>query len=405
MKKIVVFILFVFSGYFSATAQWAPTNYPVSMSVCGIHFLNDSVGYVCGYHEVYKTSNGGQSWSEVCRDVFVNGPNGVWFLNESIGFIVGSSGSSELKVGKTINGGSSWTTTILPTSGGFINPKRIFFYDETTGYIVGKEGNMYKTSNQGATWDKLASGTTSDLSSVHFPSALIGYVSIESFSNTILKTINGGNSWTPTNLGQTIGVKDLFFTTPDTGYLACFNSTILKTTNGGDSWTEFTLGTNDVFYTITFTSRNFGYAAGSAGTLVTTTNQGVTWIPRVSGASDILYRMDFPSMEVGYIGTFGPPGSVIKTTNGGGILAIPEQRAEHGICISPNPASEFIIIEMDTKFAHAQIEILDMTGKTILQQPVSSNERISIQLLPNGVYIYKVKGDGAIVSTGKLVKR
>ncbi|MBL7139004.1 MAG: hypothetical protein ISS17_09545, partial [Bacteroidales bacterium] len=316
MKKIAFLILFLFSGCFCATAQWAPTNYSEPMTVYGIHFLNDSVGYVCGYHEVYKTSNGGQSWSEVCRDVFVNGPNSVWFMNESIGFIAGSSGSSELKVSKTINGGSSWTTTTLPTSGGFVSPSRIFFYDETTGYLVGREGNIFKTSNQGATWDKLTSGTTSDLSSVHFPSALIGYVSIENSSNTILKTINGGNSWSPKNLGQTIGVKDLFFTTPDTGYLACSNSTILKTTNGGNSWTEFNLGTSDYFYTITFTSRNIGYAAGSAGTLVTTTNQGVTWVPRVSGASDILFRMDFPSMEVGYIGTFGPPATVIKTTNG-----------------------------------------------------------------------------------------
>ncbi|MBC8315454.1 MAG: T9SS type A sorting domain-containing protein [Bacteroidetes bacterium] len=406
MKKIVFLILFILAGCFCATAQWAPTNYAEPMTVYGIHFLNESVGYVCGYHQVYKTSDGGQNWSEVCRDVFVNGPNGVWFMNESIGFIVGASSSSEPKVGKTINGGSSWTTATLPTTGGgFATPSRIYFFDETTGYIVCRDGLMYKTINQGATWDKLTLGTTEDLSSVHFPTALVGYVSIEWSSTTILKTINGGNSWTPKNLGQTIGVKDVFFTTRDTGYLACSNSTIMKTTNGGNSWTEFNLGTSDIFYTIVFTSRNIGYAAGSAGTLVTTTNHGATWVPRVSGASDILFRMDFPSKEVGYIGTYGPPASVIKTTNGGGILAVPEERTEQGIRISPNPTSEFIIITMDTKFTNTQLELLDMTGKTVLQQPVSINKRISIQLLPNGVYIYKVTGDGTIVSTGKLVKQ
>lgn len=405
MKKIVFLILFVFSGCFYATAQWAPTNYAEPMNIAGIHFLNESVGYVCGHSEVYKTSDGGQSWSEVCRDVFVNGPTDVWFMNESIGFIVGTGAGAELKFGKTINGGSSWSITTIPTLSSYIHANRIYFVNETTGYIVCGGGLMYKTSNQGATWDRILLFTTENLGSVHFPTALVGYVSIGWSGTIILKTIDGGNSWTPKNLGQTYGVQDIFFTARDTGYLACSNSTILKTTNGGNSWTEFKLGTVDIFYTILFTSRNIGYAAGGSGTLVTTTNQGATWIPRVSGVDNFITCMDFPSKEIGYFGTLGPPGAVFKTTNGGGFLAVPEQRVEHGIRISPNPTSEFIIIEMDAGFTNAQFELLDMTGKTVLQQPVSRNERISIHMIPNGVYIYRAMGDGGILSTGKLVKQ
>ncbi len=178
-------------------------------------------------------------------------------MNESLGFIIGEDGGGNPQVSKTINGGGSWTTTNLPISGlGFNGANKMFFFDSNIGYIVCRSGHIYKTTNQGTDWDSLTSGTTEDLTSVHFPTSTVGYVSLMS-SPAILKTTNGGTNWTSKPL-PLFGVQDLFFTDANTGYLPCGNSTILKTTDGGDSWNVFSFGTTDAFYAIEFTSSNIG---------------------------------------------------------------------------------------------------------------------------------------------------
>ena len=124
MKKILSFLLVSFI-VITANGQWSAVNYNYTMQPYDIHFINEKVGYVAGYHQVYKTPDGGQSWAKVDSNTFVNGPVGVWFFNESTGLIIGSDGGGNPQVSKTINGGTSWTTTTLPVSGmGFNDPIR-----------------------------------------------------------------------------------------------------------------------------------------------------------------------------------------------------------------------------------------------------------------------------------------
>ena len=54
--------------------------------------------------------------------------------------------------------------------------RSICFVDTTTGFIVGNNGIILKTSNGGNSWDVQQSGTHQTLYSVHFPSNTNGYV-------------------------------------------------------------------------------------------------------------------------------------------------------------------------------------------------------------------------------------
>lgn len=389
MKKILIILSFVV--YYSATAQWAPINFTESMSIKDIHFIDEQIGFAAGYHEVYKTTNGGQNWTEIASDEFVNGPNCVWFINENIGFIIGDDGWVDPVVSKTINGGSSWTKTTLTTSSNLMKtPSKIFFLDSNTGFISCRGGYLFKTTNQGVVWNELATTITDDLSSIHFPTSNIGYVSI-SYSSSILKTINGGNSWTLLNLGQLIGVNDLYFTDESTGYLACGNSKILKTEDGGSSWDVFDFGTNDNFYAITFTSKNIGYVAGASGTLVTTTDAGSTWQSNTSGVSQLLYRIDFPTQEVGYISSLHNPPVIIKTTNGGGILSVAEPKGKQNFTLYPNPASDLITIMADKSLLGSKFLIINQLGRTVLSGTLTGNvTTVSIDELTEGVYLFQL---------------
>jgi len=404
MKKTLLLLLLVFVVYRSANAQWSNTNYAYPMEVYGIHFINEQVGFAAGYHEVYKTTDGGLNWSEIASNVFVNGPNGVWFMSENIGFIIGSDGGSNPQVSKTINGGTSWTTKTLPVVGmSFNSPNKIFFFDSNIGFIVGRNGNIYKTTNQGVDWVQQTSGTTEDITSVYFPTSIIGYASLM-YSSSILKTINGGNSWAKVELGQTIGVKDLYFTDANNGYLAGSNSKILKTTNGGSSWNVFDFGTSDSFYAIEFTSSNIGYAAGQSGTIVTTTNSGTTWIPNNSGVSQLLYCMDFPSPQVGYIGMMGSPKKIIKTTNAGGIYSISEQTENAGFSLYPNPSRDIVSISANKTLLGLNYYIFDQVGKAVLSgKIINETTTIDISEIAAGVYLFQL-GEQKMQSL-KIIKK
>ena len=104
MKKNLYVLLLSIAFNFSASAQWTFTNYTFNTEIYSVHFIDEQIGYATGYHEVYKTANGGDLWTLVSDYDFTNGPTGIWFMSESIGFIIGSDGGGNPQVGKTING-------------------------------------------------------------------------------------------------------------------------------------------------------------------------------------------------------------------------------------------------------------------------------------------------------------
>jgi hypothetical protein len=79
---------------------------------------------------------------------------------------------------------------------------------------------------------------------------------------------------------------------------------------------------------------------------------------------------------------------------------ITETLANEKIKISPNPANEFIAIDLGNKTKARQIEIIDVNGKLIERIAVNSKtETIGVSHLANGVYVYAVRDKNDIVLT------
>lgn len=394
MKKILLSFLLTLLVHYSVNAQWSLSGYSETMGVRDIHFLSGKTGFAAGYHQVYKTIDAGDTWTEISDNLFINGPNCIWFFNETTGIIVGGSGGGEPQVGKTINGGLSWTVTTLPTGMGFYSPNQILFTDNNTGYIACRSGKIFKTVNQGSNWTELTTGTTDDITSIYFPSATVGYATL-SYSDKLLKTINGGTSWSKINIDQLREVNHVCFTDISTGYLACGNSTILKTSNGGNSWNSFSFGTNDMFRTIEFTSTQNGYAAGSGGTIAQTTDAGITWTTVSSGlgtVNNLLYSMDFPNADTGYIATWeGGPGIILRTTNGGGISSVDEIKESCCFNIYPNPASDVFYITTNNLSNDLTYYIIDQVGRIVLSDKLTNETtKVDISQLAAGVYLLQL---------------
>ncbi len=88
--------------------------------------------------------------------------------------------------------------------------------------------------------------------------------------------------------------------------------------------------------------------------------------------------------------------------------AIPAQAPSFSPCTAyPNPAKEFVVFEysLPLNAINSYVEITDISGKTIQQISLSSNEKQAIwdtQTVPNGIYLYSLWVDGERSTTNKI---
>src|SRR5262249_20929948 len=140
----------------------------------------------------------------------------------------------------------------------------VSFTDANTGTAVGRFGTIVRTTDGGATWTPQVSGTDLDLNGVSFTDANVGTavggnIDPEGDSRTILRTTDGGPPCThsirtpPSLFGPSI-------TDAPTGTAVGEGGTILRTTDGGATWTPQSSGTNLGLNGISFTDVNTGTA-------------------------------------------------------------------------------------------------------------------------------------------------
>ena len=97
---------------------------------------------------------------------------------------------------------------------------------------------------------------------------------ILAYNTTILKTINGGETWEQLN---GFGGSSIYFLNEDIGFTIGLN--IYKTTDGGNSWTvKYSPPYGSPLYGINFSDDVTGWAYGGSGKLLKTSNGGENWI-------------------------------------------------------------------------------------------------------------------------------
>jgi photosystem II stability/assembly factor-like uncharacterized protein len=136
---------------------------------------------------------------------------------------------------------------------------------------------MLKTIDGGTSWSVLKTGTTNRIISVYFSDPLKGCALME---KGVLKTSDGGKSWTSIAITTSLDLRSFCFTDGLTGfavgdgYLSGLNhGTIYKTTNGGSSWAPV-CETNHGFWSVYFFDSSNGYAMGVGQSMSKTSDGG-----------------------------------------------------------------------------------------------------------------------------------
>ncbi len=141
---------------------------------------------------VLRTTDGGTTWTQVLDRL---NPRDVFFLDADHGWVLDSNHPYV-----TSDGGRRWYLLDVQINVGF---EAIYFADAQHGWIVGKGGAIYSSVNGGLNWTAQSSGTTGDLTDVAFSDALTGFAV---GAGGVLRTRDGGNSWTRTIPVQFNGV-------------------------------------------------------------------------------------------------------------------------------------------------------------------------------------------------------
>ncbi len=115
-----------------------------------IFFINEHIGFACGYGAIYKTENAGETWilQDVKGDFFLS----IHFPTAEIGYAVGNQGL----IVKTEDAGETWQTIKRVKATSINRPilEDVFFVDENVGFVAGKN-LFWQTQDGGCAWHQL----------------------------------------------------------------------------------------------------------------------------------------------------------------------------------------------------------------------------------------------------------
>ena len=188
---------------------------PPPESVCGISVVNDSVIYASGgwygVPRVLKTTDRGANWASFGLDSLAGGLVDCYFFTPDSGIVVGSTGDGligQALILFTSDGGNTWSTS-------FLGPRdyetcwKISFPSAQVGYVSIESGNLsgpvyfLRTSDRGATWsEKMFLGDHFDEQGIGFVTDSLGWIG--GWTGPTYATTDGGDTWTQTGPGTNV---------------------------------------------------------------------------------------------------------------------------------------------------------------------------------------------------------
>jgi photosystem II stability/assembly factor-like uncharacterized protein len=267
------------------------------LAVNNMHAIDANTSWVssivgsAGKGKLFKTIDGGESWTLSNPGVgnnFLHAEsfqNGVHFFNATTGVVFGDpigAGPGLWEVYRTVNGGTSWTQTTGWTgalaagegeygyNGGNISAGNTFWF-------VTSLGNLYRTTDLGVTWTKIDTPiadfggveTASSTGRAYFSDNNNGIIIATANATattptyTLYRTTNGGTTWTTVG-PYTSGYRSMDFIPGSSRLVSVGNNgsaySSAYSDDYGISWTEIEAN-NDQKVTVAFLNGTTGWAS------------------------------------------------------------------------------------------------------------------------------------------------
>ncbi|MDQ3071668.1 MAG: T9SS type A sorting domain-containing protein [Bacteroidota bacterium] len=338
---------------------------------------------------ILRTTDGGQTWMHQTTAEFkapYGGPNVVHFFDARNGFAMGDpngedTGAHYFEIYTTTDGGNNW----IRVPANKVAPSGYYEFGMIGNYEVWQDhiwfgttyGRVYHSRDRGYSWDVFNTplDTTSPIVSLAFRDSLnglaVGRATTDPHSADmgVLKTTDGGKTWTVVATGVTGGIEKK----NDIAFVPMTDDTYIIT----------------------------GSSPGSEGSAFST-DGGQTWT-QIDTVKH--YKLEFQDFDVAYSGSFQMNGNsgVFKWTGGLfpiGIASTPEAV----FSIYPNPGDGNLFIRTNTS-SPMQFSAFDAMGRQVYAG-VTTGELTHLDLSGSDAGVYLLRfNTGRDVYTRKVIIR
>jgi len=260
----------------------------------------------------------------------------VQFVSDTTGFAI-----SARNVLRSTDSGATWTTLSASTPG---NLNRLHFFNESLGFAFGGGLGLFqtctgactsfilRTDNGGTTWSSRATTVSTSVEDLHMVSSTTGFAVTSSrglsvldrVAGDVLRTTDGGLTWAvrtrPTPASGIFSGQSVHAVSASTVFVGGGNGQLFRSTDGGATWTAV-LNVATSIQDIQFLDANNGWIVGLNGLFRRTTTGGATstaWPGLAQFTQANLRRVHFINLNTGWVaGEDTQNGYIFRTDSGG----------------------------------------------------------------------------------------
>ena len=384
-----------------------------------VDFIDDRNGWIVSNESIYRTFDGGDSWS-LQKSILAQGIDNLFAVDNLHCWVVGSNWESDAFILNTTDGGNNWNNQPIQFKGDLLD---LYFFDQNIGWIVGDSGAVFSTQNGGQNWIRQETGTSERLISTDFINKDQGWVA--SSEGKIFYTLSGGKEWQVFTQKDIPSFQAIEFIDSQNGWgvggvLVLINFGVIirgyiyNTADGGATWQLQLEDSVDAYSSIKFIDKNTCWVAGN-GSVLFTIDGGANWQRQllIGGLSSL----DFVDTNNGWL--VGDYGVIIHTKSGGATFIEDPEKLKTSILSNfslsqnyPNPFNPITNIEYrlaNTDFVN--LSIYNILGQKVItlvnkKQPAGSYQmQWDATGFASGIYYYKLSaGDFKQVKKMILMK-
>jgi hypothetical protein len=400
---------------------WIEQTTPVTGTLASVSAPTDNAVWAAGYTSgttgpplVARTTNGGTWTNALGTGIGTALPlYNIWGIDANTALVTGSSSTATF-VYKTTNGGTTWTQ-VFTQAGGFMDG--IVMKDASNGVMygdpVGGRWSLWKTTNGGTNWDSTGmylpqAGTEAGWNN---SMAVIGNNLWFGTNNTrIYYSSNFGSNWVAQPTTGEVGTNGtvVWFNSATNGMLG--GATLLTTSNSGANWVSNAGTGTGTYVGITGLGSNW-WTVGGAAAIGTSTNNGANWSTAYTTPTGTFVHITTSRTGSGLVYATKSNGQVSKYGVTTGVNPLGGQLVESYSLSQnyPNPFNPSTSISFAIpQSGFVSLKVYNMLGKEVASlvngnlNAGTHNYSFNASNLASGMYFYKLDVDN-FTETKKMI--
>lgn len=267
---------------FTASAQQWELTTPIKTrsEFTAMRLVDDQLAFAVDkpMGAILRTTDGGMTWERRIVNT-LNKPVALWMWDAERGIAV-------CEAGRFMASTDGFATATTTSHLGYGNFSCVFFANDTLGWVGSDSGKILRTTDGGASWTPTATGLTSYqyVTAIQFLDSDTGYAS--SYGGKMLKSVDGGLNWQGVGpFDQQVLMQDLHFYSTQEGVAVGNGGEVIRTTDGGATWDSIPSPTTYSMLDLDVQG-DVVVACGNWGRVMRSTDRGQTWTVAQVGNSD-----------------------------------------------------------------------------------------------------------------------